>query len=213
MIKEGDFISIDGTTGEVFAGQIATRDPKFSEETDLQTLLGWADEVRRLQVWANGDYPRDAQKAREFGAQGIGLCRTEHMFFEEERLPLVQQMILAEDEPTRQEALDKLLPIQKEDFRGILRAMAGLPVVIRLIDPPLHEFLPSLEEQLIEGHRAARARQRSGRRWPRRSSCLHAIEAMHEQNPMLGLRGIRLGLTFPGSPRCSAGRSSAPPAS
>ena len=197
VIKEGDPISIDGTTGEVFAGQIATRDPQFSEETDLQTLLSWADEVRRLQVWANGDYPRDAQKAREFGAQGIGLCRTEHMFFEAERLPVVQQMILAEDEPTRQKALDILLPIQKEDFRGLLRAMEGLPVVIRLIDPPLHEFLPSLEEQLVKVTEL-RVRGNDPQALVREERLLASIEAMHEQNPMLGLRGIRLGLTFPG---------------
>jgi pyruvate,orthophosphate dikinase len=197
MIKEGDFISIDGATGEVFAGAIQTREPNFAEEKDLQTLLGWADEVRRLEVWANGDYPRDAQKAREFGAQGIGLCRTEHMFFEEERLPLVQQMILAEDESIRQEALDKLLPIQKEDFRGILRAMAGLPVVIRLIDPPLHEFLPSFEEQLTKVVEL-RTRGNDPAALAREEKLLQAIEGMREQNPMLGLRGIRLGLTFPG---------------
>jgi pyruvate, orthophosphate dikinase len=197
VIREGDFISIDGTTGEVFAGQIATRDPNFAEEIDLQTVLGWADEIRRLEVWANGDYPRDAIKAREFGAQGIGLCRTEHMFFEEERLPVVQQMILAESEDDRQAALDKLLPIQKEDFRGILRAMAGLPVVIRLIDPPLHEFLPSFEDQLTKVVEL-RTRGNEPTALAKEEKLLHAIEEMREQNPMLGLRGIRLGLTFPG---------------
>ncbi len=197
VIREGDFISIDGTTGEVFAGQIATREPNFAEEVDLQTVLGWADEVRRLQVWANGDYPRDAQKAREFGAQGIGLCRTEHMFFEEERLPLVQKMILAENEADRRDALDKLLPIQKKDFVGILRAMAGLPVVIRLIDPPLHEFLPSFEEQLTKVVEL-RTRANDPTALAKEEKLLHAIEGMREQNPMLGLRGIRLGLTFPG---------------
>ncbi len=197
VIREGDFISIDGTTGEVFAGQIATRDPNFAEEIDLQTVLGWADEIRRLQVWANGDYPRDAVKAREFGAQGIGLCRTEHMFFEEERLPVVQRMILAENEDDRQAALDKLLPIQKEDFRGILRAMAGLPVVIRLIDPPLHEFLPSFEDQLTKVV-VLRTKGNDPDALAKEEKLLHAIEDMREQNPMLGLRGIRLGLTFPG---------------
>jgi pyruvate,orthophosphate dikinase len=196
VIREGEFISIDGATGEVFAGEIRTREPNFAEETDLQTLLGWADEVRRLEVWANGDYPRDAQKAREFGAQGIGLCRTEHMFFEEERLPLVQQMILAEEEALRQEALDKLLPIQKEDFRGILKAMAGLPVVIRLIDPPLHEFLPSFEEQLTKVVEL-RTLGNNPEALKKEEHILHVIEGMREQNPMLGLRGIRLGLTFP----------------
>lgn len=197
VIREGEFISIDGATGEVFAGEIKTREPNFAEETDLQTLLGWADDVRRLQVWANGDYPRDAQKAREFGAQGIGLCRTEHMFFEEERLPIVQQMILAEDEAQRQDALDKLLPIQKEDFRGILQAMAGLPVVIRLIDPPLHEFLPSFEEQLTKVVEL-RTRGDNPAALAKEEHLLHVIENMREQNPMLGLRGIRLGLMFPG---------------
>jgi len=196
VIKEGDFISIDGATGEVFVGTIPTRDPQFEEELDLQTLLSWADKVRRLEVWANGDYPRDAQKAREFGAQGIGLCRTEHMFFEEERLPLVQQMILAEDEATRQTALDALLPIQRQDFRGILSAMAGLPVVIRLIDPPLHEFLPSFEEQLTKVVEL-RTRGNDPASLAKEEKLLHAIEEMREQNPMLGLRGIRLGLTFP----------------
>jgi pyruvate,orthophosphate dikinase len=196
-VKEGDFISIDGTTGEVFAGDIKTKSPNFSEEKDLQTLLSWADEVRRLQVWANGDYPRDAQKAREFGAQGIGLCRTEHMFFEEERLPVVQQMILAETEEERQKALDILLPVQQADFRGILRAMAGLPVVIRLIDPPLHEFLPSFEETLTKVVEL-RTRGDNPDELAKQEKLLHAIEGMKEQNPMLGLRGIRLGLTFPG---------------
>ena len=212
VIHEGDFISIDGTTGEVFAGH--DRHPWIPispRRSTCKTVLGWADEIRRLEVWANGDYPRDAQKAREFGAQGIGLCRTEHMFFEEERLPVVQQMILAENEAERQEALDKLLPIQKEDFRGILRAMAGLPVVIRLIDPPLHEFLPSFEDQLTKVVEL-RTRGNDPAALAREEKLLHAIEEMREQNPMLGLRGIRLGLTFPGLPRCSAGRSSAPPA-
>src|SRR5581483_5641668 len=149
-IKQGDDVSIDGTTGQVFAGKIPTIEADFSKETELQTILGWADEIRRLQVWANGDYPRDAVRARAFGAQGIGLCRTEHMFFETDRLPIVREMILAKDAAERQPYLDQLLPIQRGDFYGILEAMDGLPTVIRLIDPPLHEFLPPFEELLTE---------------------------------------------------------------
>ncbi len=197
VIKEGEDISIDGATGEVFAGHLNTYDPNFKDETDLQTLLGWADQKRRMQVWANGDYPQDATRARDFGAQGIGLCRTEHMFFQQDRLPIVQEMILAKDETTRQNAIDRLLPFQTEDFRGILRAMDGLPVVIRLIDPPLHEFLPSLEDLLVETTEL-RVRGNDPRELTRKEELLAQVESMHEQNPMLGLRGIRLGLTFPG---------------
>ena len=207
MTRRGDQVSAKATSSPstalparcLRARSRPSKSPNFDEENDLQTLLGWADEVRRLQVWANGDYPRDAQKAREFGAQGIGLCRTEHMFFEEERLPVVQQMILAETEEERQKALDILLPVQQADFRGILRAMEGLPVVIRLIDPPLHEFLPSFEETLTKVVEL-RTRGDNPAELAKRRSCCMPIEGMHEQNPMLGLRGIRLGLTFPGSP-------------
>jgi len=197
VIKEGEDISIDGATGEVFAGHLNTYDPNFKDETDLQTLLGWADQKRRMQVWANGDYPQDATRARDFGAQGIGLCRTEHMFFQQDRLPIVQEMILAKDETTRQSAIDRLLPFQTEDFRGILRAMDGLPVVIRLIDPPLHEFLPSMEDLLVETTEL-RVRGNDPDELKRKEELLAQVESMHEQNPMLGLRGIRLGLTFPG---------------
>jgi pyruvate,orthophosphate dikinase len=196
VIKEGEAISIDGTTGEVFQGAIATSETSFADEKDLVTLLSWADEVRRLEVWANADYPRDAQRAREFGAQGIGLCRTEHMFFEEDRLPVVQRMILATTDAERQAALDELLPVQRGDFYGILKAMAGLPVVIRLIDPPLHEFLPSYEELLVEVTEL-RVRGNDPAKLAEREKMLHAVEGMREQNPMLGLRGIRLGITFP----------------
>lgn len=206
-IKEGDSISIDGTTGEVFAGQIKTIPPEFERETDLQTLLGWADEYRRLQVWANGDYPRDAVRARAYGAEGIGLCRTEHMFFETERLPIVRKMILAKDGHERQPYLDQLLPIQKGDFIGILEAMEGLPVVIRLIDPPLHEFLPPFEELLTDvtklkeeikymKREAVDASFQEGE-LKEKQELLHAVESMREQNPMLGLRGCRLGITMP----------------
>jgi len=196
IIREDDFISIDGATGEVFRGKIKTEETRFSEEKELQIILSWADEFRRLQVWANADYPRDAVKAREFGAQGIGLCRTEHMFFEEERLPIVRQMILAASEEERKEALDKLLPIQKEDFKGVFRAMDGLPVVIRLLDPPLHEFLPPYDELLVEVTEL-RVEGKDRKALEEKEKLLKAVEGMREVNPMLGLRGCRLGLMFP----------------
>jgi pyruvate,orthophosphate dikinase len=268
-VNEGDLISIDGTTGEIFAGELPTIEARFEDEHDLATLLSWADDVRRLQVWANADYPRDAERARAFGAQGIGLCRTEHMFFEEDRLPTVQRMILNSHAATAAKhradadrsddereavrifdaALADLETLQTDDFAGLFRAMDGLPVVIRLIDPPLHEFLPSHEELIAEVTRlrttleltggaggvdaglvqqglaklfgkrdAARAMRKLGLSEPEtgaaepapavdRSSLeaelaekeelLHAVEAMREQNPMLGLRGVRLGLMVP----------------
>ncbi|HEX3055977.1 MAG TPA: putative PEP-binding protein, partial [Gaiellaceae bacterium] len=175
-LREGDVITIDGGTGRVIVGEVPLVPPLINE--DFETVLGWADELRRLRVRANADNPEDATKAREFGAQGIGLCRTEHMFFGDERLPVVQEMILASDERGRREALDRLLPFQQSDFEGIFEAMAGLPVTIRLLDPPLHEFLPPLEE-------AADERMRS------------RIKALTESNPMLGTRGCRLGLQWP----------------
>ena len=271
-VQEGDLISIDGTTGEIFAGELPTIEARFEDEHDLATLLDWADGVRRLQVWANADYPRDAERARAFGAQGIGLCRTEHMFFEEDRLPTVRRMILnahaataakaradsdrsdAEREAvaTFEAALDELERLQTDDFAGLFRAMDGLPVVIRLIDPPLHEFLPSHEELIAEvtrlrttielaggsrtdavgdrvtpalekgltrifGKKDAARAMKLIRREARPSTAsdagadapgleaelaekeelLHAVEAMVEQNPMLGLRGVRLGLMVP----------------
>ena len=193
-ISEGEFFTIDGSTGRVISGQVAMIDPEISGE--LKELLTWADSFRRLQVWANGDYPHDAVLAREFGAQGIGLCRTEHMFMEQSRLPVVQKMILATTEKARRAELDKLLPFQREDFYGILKAMKGLPVVIRLIDPPLHEFLPSLEDLLVEVTRA-QARGEPESKWRRKAELLQAVRNLHEQNPMLGMRGCRLGLMFP----------------
>ncbi len=196
VVNEGDYISIDGTTGEVFLGRIETIEPKFEEEKELQTLLSWADEVRRLEVWANADYPRDAKRAREFGAQGIGLCRTEHMFMEEERLPIVQQMILAKDQEERKQALDKLLPFQQSDFEGLFEVMDGLPVVIRLIDPPLHEFLPNYEELLAEVIEL-RIKQPDSPELAEKEKLLAEVDAMRELNPMLGLRGCRLGLLVP----------------
>ncbi len=272
-VSEGEMISIDGTTGEIYAGELPTIEARFEDEHDLATLLGWADEVRRLQVWANADYPRDAERARAFGAQGIGLCRTEHMFFEEERLPTVRRMILNAGRATEAKhrrdagtelsvddqaavdafdsALAELEELQTDDFAGLFRAMDGLPVVIRLIDPPLHEFLPShdellekvtrlrtlrevagggmtdavadrvgptLEKGLVklfgekDAGRAMKLIGREGKASPagepadrsgtdaelaESEELLAAVEAMREQNPMLGMRGIRLGLLMP----------------
>jgi pyruvate,orthophosphate dikinase len=175
-LAEGDVITIDGGTGRVILGPVDLVPPQINE--DFETILGWADELRRLKVRANADTPEDAAKAREFGAQGIGLCRTEHMFMAEDRLPVVREMIMASSEDERRRALDKLLPHQQADFEGIFEAMAGLPVTIRLLDPPLHEFLPPLEEATDE-----KMRER--------------IRALREANPMLGTRGCRLGLMFP----------------
>ncbi len=175
-LAEGDVITIDGGTGRVIVGPVELVSPQINE--DFQTILTWADEFRRLDVRANADTPEDASKAREFGAQGIGLCRTEHMFFGEERLPIVQEMILASTEEERRSALERLLPHQQVDFEGIFEAMAGLPVTIRLLDPPLHEFLPPEEEATDEQMR-------------------DRIRSLHEANPMLGTRGCRLGLMYP----------------
>ncbi|MFL5917960.1 MAG: pyruvate, phosphate dikinase, partial [Gaiellaceae bacterium] len=175
-LAEGDVLTIDGGTGAVIAGEVPLVAPQVND--DLETILVWGDGHRRLQVRANADTPEDAAKAREFGAQGIGLCRTEHMFMADERLPVVREMILAADEQGRRAALAKLLPMQQGDFEGIFEAMAGLPVTIRLLDPPLHEFLPPLEEAKDE-----RMRER--------------IRALQESNPMLGTRGCRLGLLWP----------------
>ena len=202
VIHEGDDISIDGATGQVFAGVIKTVDADFDQETDLKQLLEWADTIRTLGVWANADYPRDAKRAITFGAQGIGLCRTEHMFMEQERLPIVQKMILAESKEERQEALDLLLPYQRSDFKGIFEAMInpktgeGYPVVIRLIDPPLHEFLPSYEELLVDVTRLE-TNGSNPKELEEKRKMLEAVGAMREMNPMLGLRGCRLGLLYP----------------
>ena len=256
VIVEGEYLSIDGGTGEVFAGQLPAIEVRLEDQPELVELFSWADKVRRLGVWANADYPRDAVRARAFGAEGIGLCRTEHMFFEENRLPAVRQMILnaaeaqglydrrrdAERTAAQQpgdkalraqakaaaraartspavrryeKALTALLRLQRRDFEGLFKAMDGLPVIIRLIDPPLHEFLPSYDS-LLEETSALRARlemAESITRWrPRKGQqsvkAMHAalrrkeaqlrlVSAMREANPMLGLRGIRLGLTYP----------------
>jgi pyruvate,orthophosphate dikinase len=263
VLREGEYASLDGATGEVFAGQIATTVPDYEKETELRTLLDWADQAsaadarqwpadyhgyptRGLQVWTNADYPRDARRARLYGARGIGLCRTEHMFFEQERLPHVQTMILNADEAQAlfdrrarlqtmlatgkeggnriddkrraeieaevasleqqistspavkayRDALATLLPSQRSDFLGLFEAMDGYPVIIRLIDPPLHEFLPSLEELLVEVTEM-RARGESGPALEAKEKMLAAVQRMHEANPMMGLRGIRLGITYP----------------
>ena len=196
-IKEGEFVSIDGATGEVFAGSLPTIEANFEEERDLVTLLGWADEVRRLGVWTNADYPKDAVKARAFGAEGIGLCRTEHMFFEEERRPIVVKMIMAENDEDRQACLDKLLPFQREDFEGIFRAMSGLPVIIRLIDPPMHEFLPPREE-LIEEVARLRFSNDDPDELAEKEKMLQVVNSMWEVNPMMGLRGCRAGIMYKG---------------
>jgi pyruvate,orthophosphate dikinase len=193
-VKEGDVITINGTTGEVILGEVPLIEPELTPE--LQKLLSWADEFKRLQNWANADYPRDAQKAKEYGAQGIGLCRTEHMFFEADRLPIVRQMILARTPEERKASLDKLLPIQKEDFKGILKVMDGLPVIIRLLDPPLHEFLPRYEELLAEVIEL-RVTGKDPKALAEKEELLKRVEEMREANPMLGLRGCRLGITRP----------------
>ena len=263
-LKEGDVVSLDGATGEVYEGELPKVDPDFTKEVELATLLGWADEIsatadarqwetnlqgfptRGLQVWTNADYPKDARRAREFGAKGIGLCRTEHMFFEQERLPHVQEMILNAEEAQKllnvviryeriletgkeegqaikdsrreeikaelvkahavveeseavkvyRSALDYLLPYQRSDFYGLFEAMDGLPVIIRLIDPPLHEFLPGHDEQLVKVTEM-RLRGETGPELEKAEVLLKAIERMHESNPMMGLRGIRLGIIFP----------------
>ncbi|HET9587232.1 MAG TPA: pyruvate, phosphate dikinase, partial [Anaerolineales bacterium] len=211
VVREGDWISVDGTTGKVFVGKMPTTSPSLEEQSELLTLLQWADEIcarrdvreapakgwptRGLQVWANADYPKDAQRARSYGAVGIGLCRTEHMFFEPERLPIVQRMILAETSEGRTAALDELLPFQRKDFDGLFEAMDGYPVIIRLIDPPLHEFMPD-EEKLLEEVITMRVKGEVGG-LKEKEELLNAIKGMHESNPMMGLRGVRLSIAMP----------------
>lgn len=196
--KKGDVISIDGSTGEIFEGEIRTADPQFSE--DFNTLLAWADQVRKLNIRTNADTPDDAKLARGFGAEGIGLCRTEHMFMSHDRLPVVQEMILSSTDSERQAALDKLLPMQRADFQGIFEAMNGLPVTIRLLDPPLHEFLPK-EETLIEEVATMKAKlkpnEMAGPELRSKESLLRKVKELAESNPMMGLRGCRLGLVYP----------------
>ena len=184
--KEGDFISINGSTGVVYEGEIDTVTPEL--KGDFETIMKWADQIRRMRVRANADNPRDAKQALDFGAEGIGLCRTEHMFFEEERIPAIRQMILAETEEERRTALAKLLPYQKGDFKGIYEVMEERPVTIRLLDPPLHEFLPHTEKETRE------LAEQTGISYEKLS---HKAAELHEFNPMLGHRGCRLAVSFP----------------
>jgi pyruvate,orthophosphate dikinase len=204
-IKEGDWISIDGTVGEVYQGKLETMVPDIKDPWLLK-LLSWADEFRRLGVWTNADYPKDAERAREYGAQGIGLCRTEHMFFESERLPHVQKMIMTDLARERQEALDAILPFQREDFIGLFKVMDGLPVIIRLIDPPLHEFLPNpfdLMHELADLKIRLQSAQNLAQiddlleQIRMKENILKRAKSLHEANPMLGLRGVRLGIHIP----------------
>jgi pyruvate, orthophosphate dikinase len=209
-VREGEWISVDGTTGKVYVGKIPTAEANIEEQTDLLTVLGWADEltartdIRTLpdgrkapgvQVWANSDYPKDARRARSYGAKGIGLCRTEHMFFETERLPIVQKMILADSSAERTKQLNLLLPTQRKDFDGLFEAMDGYPVIIRLIDPPLHEFMPD-EEKLFEEVVTMRVKGES-MGLKEKEDLLVAIKSLHESNPMMGLRGVRLSIAMP----------------
>ena len=213
--KEGDWVSLDGSTGALYLGQLPTVEARFEDQPELQTILGWADGIRRMQVWTNADKPEEAAQARGYGAQGIGLCRTEHMFREGERLEIVRSAILVASQATRAKskaasgealnadeleavatfdaAMAKLEVLQQGDFEGIFEAMDSLPVVIRLLDPPLHEFLPNLEEQLVKVTRA----EVTGGASEEDKELLATIKSLHEQNPMLGLRGCRLGLLFP----------------
>jgi pyruvate,orthophosphate dikinase len=235
VIKEGDWVTLDGGTGEVMLGQADLIEPEVSGE--FATFMGWADAFRRLRVRANADTPRDAKKAVEFGAEGIGLCRTEHMFFGDDRIPVVREMILSGPEYREAEtalarareavekasgserkaaekereaagfrfeaarkrflgSLDTLLPLQREDFKGVFRAMAGRPVTIRTLDPPLHEFLPKREELMVEIAKAE-ATGKGGKALDEKKALLRRVEALHEFNPMLGHRGCRLGITYP----------------
>ncbi|SDW13795.1 pyruvate phosphate dikinase [Marininema mesophilum] len=195
IVKEGELLSIDGGTGKVIKGQVPLIDPELSDE--FQTLLKWADEFRQLNIRTNADNPTDVAKAREFGAEGVGLCRTEHMFMESDRVPLVRDMILAENIAERQEALQKLLPLQQEDFKGIFQSMDGLPVTIRLLDPPLHEFLPNLEDLLTEVARLSATPDTNPVHLREKENLLRKVRTLHEFNPMLGHRGCRLGLIYP----------------
>ncbi|MHB8121455.1 MAG: pyruvate, phosphate dikinase [Desulfuromonadaceae bacterium] len=186
IVKKGDMITLDGTQGEVMLGAVPTVSPQLTD--DYNTLMGWVDGIRRLKVRANADTPYDAKVARQFGAEGIGLCRTEHMFFDAERIAAVREMILSEDVEGREMALNKILPMQKGDFIGLFREMKGLPVTIRLLDPPLHEFLPQEEKDIVELSKTMKVPV---------NALKHKIESLHEFNPMLGHRGCRLGITYP----------------
>jgi pyruvate,orthophosphate dikinase len=195
IFKEGDWISLDGTTGRVIKGKLSTI-PPTADDPELLKLMGWAEPYRKIGVRANADIPRDAIQARAFGAEGIGLCRTEHMFFAEDRIEHMRTMILANTEKDRRIALKKLLPMQRADFIGLFKAMAGLPVTIRLLDPPLHEFLPKREELMVEIAVLEATKPKSPKLKELRT-LLARVEELHEFNPMLGHRGCRLGITYP----------------
>ncbi|MBV8645611.1 MAG: pyruvate, phosphate dikinase, partial [Candidatus Eremiobacteraeota bacterium] len=197
VLREGDWITIDGTTGNVALGRLQLIPPPSALPDWLDEFLGWADKRKRLGVWANADTPEDARKARELGATGIGLTRTEHMFMQPDRLPVVQRMIVSDTPQARAEALAELLPFQRDDFAGILEAMAGYPVTIRLLDPPLHEFLPSLEQLLVETTELRLGRGENDPQYQQQARVLARVRALHEQNPMLGLRVCRLGILYP----------------
>src|SRR5205809_7580230 len=195
VFKEGDWLSLDGTTGRVIKGKLGTLPPK-ADDPELLQLMGWAEPFRKLRVRANADIPRDAIQARAFGAEGIGLCRTEHMFFEKDRIPHMQAMILTDNEKDRSAALKKLLPMQRSDFIGVFRAMDGFPVTIRTLDPPLHEFLPRREDLMVEIAVLEATKPRSPK-LKELKTLLRRVEELHEFNPMLGHRGCRLGITYP----------------
>jgi pyruvate,orthophosphate dikinase len=197
VIQEGDVISVDGFTGEVYAGTVPMIETKYEEQTDLITLLSWADEMRTLGVRANADLPEDARRAIAFGAEGIGLCRTEHMFFEEFARQQVVRMIMAETDAERQDALDKMLPVQEKDFEGVFEAMDGKPIIMRLIDPPMHEFLPNRDETLEEVVRL-RCTGENPEELERQEKILQTINSLWEVNPMMGLRGCRAGIMYKG---------------
>ncbi len=194
-LQEGDWLSLDGTSGEVFAGQAGTKNPDLTSG-HLAKFMAWVDEFRKIGVRANADIPRDAHVARQFGAAGIGLCRTEHMFFAEDRIPHMQAMILARTEKDRRKALAKLLPMQRKDFAGLFEAMDGYPVVIRTLDPPLHEFLPKREQLMVEVA-VMKALKKPKKKVAEKEELLRRVEELHEFNPMLGHRGCRLGITYP----------------
>jgi pyruvate,orthophosphate dikinase len=206
VIKEGDYLSIDGNTGLIFSAKLPTQVPDFNDPY-LMKILDWADDIRVLGVRANSDYPEDAQRARQYGAKGIGLCRTEHMFFEEERLPIMQKVIVASTLLERNEAITKLMPMQRSDFEGLFRAMDGYPVIIRLLDPPLHEFLPSSHDLMMDlTDLKLRLQHLSNlkdvdsalEQIEEKRVLLQRVENLAESNPMLGTRGVRLGITIPG---------------
>ena len=201
VIHEGDMITLDGSTGEVFASGLKLIPPQIN--ADFQEVLSWADEIRRLGVEANADNATDAVKARELGAEGIGLCRTEHMFFGADRLPAMHEMITADTPEERQAAVDKILPMQQDDFEGIFTAMKGLPVTVRLLDPPLHEFLRNLVEQSLKVQKMENQGADAGE-LDKERRLLAQVKKLHEQNPMLGTRGCRLGMLYPEIPDMQA---------